>query len=69
MNELVFIVEKDPESGYIAKAVGEAIVIQADNITILRSMVRNAVRGHYPDPETRPQRIRLQVSVDDLLAP
>lgn len=55
MDELVFLVEKAPESGYIAKAVDEVIVTQAKNITMLHRRVRDAVRRHYPDPSDRPQ--------------
>jgi hypothetical protein len=32
MNELMFLVEEDPESGYNAKALGENIFTQADTI-------------------------------------
>ncbi|MFB2918665.1 2-oxoisovalerate dehydrogenase [Aerosakkonema funiforme] len=60
MIEIVFLVEDDPDGGYNARALGESIFTQADNIEILREMVRDAVHCHFPDEQTRPKVIRLQ---------
>lgn len=57
--EIIFIVEKDPESGYTARALGESIFTQAENIEALRENVRDAVLCHFPHPEKRPRIIRL----------
>lgn len=51
MTEIVFLVEDDPEVGYNAKALGESIFTQADNLETLREMVRDAVPCHFPDEE------------------
>ena len=37
MSELVFVVEEEPEGGYIARAVGTAIVTEADDLDGLRA--------------------------------
>ena len=47
MTEIVFLVEDDPEVGYNAKALGESIFTQADDLETLREMVRDAVRCHF----------------------
>jgi dephospho-CoA kinase len=59
MTEIVFLVEDDPDGGYTAKALGESIFTQADDIETLREMVRDAVHCHFPDEQTRPKIIRL----------
>jgi len=32
MTEIIFLVEDDPEGGYVARALGESIFTQADSI-------------------------------------
>jgi acyl CoA:acetate/3-ketoacid CoA transferase alpha subunit len=59
MNELIFIVEKAPEGGYTASAVGVSIYTEADNVTELHRQVREAVRCHFEDEEAKlPKMIR-----------
>jgi hypothetical protein len=53
MTEIVFLVEEDPEGGYTARAVGESIFAQADDMDQLRETVRDAVRCHYDDEKMR----------------
>ncbi len=47
MTEIVFLVEEDPEGGYTARALGESIFTQGENMTVLRRNVRDAVRCHF----------------------
>jgi hypothetical protein len=58
MTELVFLVEENPEGGYTARALGESIFTEADDVDRLREMIRDAVRCHYPDEAKRPKLIR-----------
>ena len=69
MTEIVFLVEEDPEGGYTARAVGDAIFTQADDLEGLRGMVRDAVRCHFPEEASRPKLIRLHYVHDEVLAP
>ncbi len=69
MTEIVFLVEEDPEGGYTARALGESIFTQADDMDALREMVRDAVRCHFPDESTRPKVIRLHQVRDEVIAP
>ena len=55
MTEIIFLVENEPEGGYMARAIGESIFTQADSIPELREMVKDAVECHYPDEATRPK--------------
>ncbi|HCF26325.1 MAG TPA: 2-oxoisovalerate dehydrogenase E1 subunit beta [Cyanobacteria bacterium UBA11049] len=54
MNEIVFLIEDDVDGGYTARALGESIFTQADDIDSLKEMLRDAVRCHFPDEQTRP---------------
>ena len=68
MSEIVFLVEEDPEGGLTARALGESIFTQADDLAALRQMVRDAVRCHFPDPAERPRLIRLHMVHDEVIA-
>ena len=65
--ELVFVVEEAPEGGYTARALGEPIFTEADDLDQLRAMVRDAVMCHFED-EDRPKVLRLHLVHDELLA-
>jgi hypothetical protein len=64
-SELVFVVEEAPEGGYVARALGEAIFTEANDMDSLREMVRDAVRSHFQD-DTRPAVVRLHLVHDEL---
>ena len=68
MTELFFIVEEDAESGFIAKAVGESIFTEADDLEQLRRNVREAVICHFENPDDRPKVIRLHLTRDEVLS-
>jgi hypothetical protein len=67
-SEIVFLIEEDPESGYVATALGESIFTQASDVATLREMVRDAVRCHFPDENIRPKVIRLHFVRDEVIA-
>jgi hypothetical protein len=58
MNEIFFIVEDAPEGGYTAKALGESIYTDADNLEELHANVQDAVRCHFHE-DKKPKMIRL----------
>ncbi len=66
--EIIFLVEDEPEAGYVAKAIGESIFTQAESLEELREFVKDAVRCHYPDENKRPQLIRLHIVRDEVIA-
>jgi hypothetical protein len=67
MDELMFIVEEGPEGGYTARAVGESIFTEADDMEGLREMVRDAVRCHFAE-DAGPKMIRLHFVRDEVIA-
>jgi hypothetical protein len=68
MTEIVFLVEEDPESGFVARAVGQSIFTQADSVEKLHEMVRSAVRCHFADEPEAPKLIRLHLLRDEVIA-
>ena len=67
MIELVFVVEEAPEGGYTARAVGESIFTEADEVPQLDDNVRDAVRCHF-DEGKGPKVIRLHFVRDETIA-
>ena len=67
MNEIIFVVEEAPEGGYTARALGEAIFTEADDLTTLHEQVRDAVRCHFDENQV-PKIIRLHFVHEDLIA-
>jgi hypothetical protein len=58
MKEIIFVVEEDPDGGYIATALGASIITQADTKEALQACVRDAVHCHF-DEDQGPSIIRL----------
>ena len=67
MNELVFEVTQEGDGGFVAEALGESIITQADTWDELRSNVREAVTVFYFD-QPAPARVRLHLVRDEVLA-
>jgi hypothetical protein len=66
--EIVFLVEEDPEGGLTARALGESIFTEAEDMPALKDAVRDAVRCHFPDEKQRPRTIRLHYVRDEVIA-
>jgi dephospho-CoA kinase len=67
MIEIVFLVEDDPDGGYTARALGESIFTQADDLESLKEMIRDAVDCHFK-AEQKPKVIRLHIVRDEVIA-
>ena len=67
-SEILFLVEEDPDGGLTARAVGQSIFTEADDMAGLREKVRDAVRCHFPDENDSPKFIRLRWFKDELIA-
>jgi predicted RNase H-like HicB family nuclease len=65
--EIIFLVEEEPEGGYVARAIGESIFTQGETLAELREMVRDAVQCHFGE-QARPQLIRLHIVRDEVIA-
>jgi hypothetical protein len=58
MGEIIFVVEEAPEGGFVARALGDAIFTEADDLETLHANIRDAVRCHFDEGEA-PKVIRL----------
>jgi hypothetical protein len=67
MNEILFVVEEAPEGGLTARALGESIFTEADNVESLHQQVRDAVHCHFAEGKA-PQIIRLHFTREEVLA-
>ena len=67
MNEIVFVVEKAPEGGLTARALGESSFTEADTEAELRVAVQDAVHCHFDEGKS-PRVIRLHFIREELLA-
>ena len=67
MKELVFDVTQEADGGYVAEALGESIITEADTWEKLRTNVREAVQAFYFD-QPGPKSIRLRLVRDEVLA-
>lgn len=68
MTEIVFVVEDDPEGGYTARALGESIFTQADDMPVLRRNVLDAVGCYFADRAGQPKLVCLHHARDEVLA-
>lgn len=67
MSELVFSITQEADGGFVAEALGESIVTQADTWEELRANVREAVAAFYFD-RPAPKVVRLHLVRDEVLA-
>jgi transcriptional regulator with AAA-type ATPase domain len=49
MKEVFFLVEESIEGGYTAKALGESIYTEANNIEELKNEIKDAVLCHFDE--------------------
>lgn len=68
MDELTFVVEQEGDGGFVAHAIGQSIVTQADTREQLTANIRDAVRCHFDSPAEMPKRIRLHLILDEVMA-
>lgn len=56
--ELIFHIEESPEGGFEARALGESIFTEGNDLQELRANIREAIECHF-EPDERPRIIRL----------
>ena len=67
MNEIIFLIENSVEGGYTARALGESIFTEGDNLEELRSNIRDAVDCHFEE-ESKPKMIRMHFVSEEVIA-
>jgi len=61
VEEIIFIVEEDPEGGYTAKALGQFIFTEADTLEELKENIKDALKCHFDKNEEIPSIVRLHI--------
>ena len=67
MSEIIFLVENAVEGGLTARALGESIFTEADDLENLRDQIRDAVDCHF-EAENKPKVIRLHFVKEEVFA-
>jgi len=67
MNEIIFLVEEAGEGGYTARALGESIFTEGDDLEDLRTNIREAVACHF-ETDSKPKVIRLHFVTEEVIA-
>ena len=67
MSEIIFLVENAIEGGLTARALGESIFTEADDLESLREQIRDAVDCHF-EAENKPKVIRLHFVREEVFA-
>ena len=67
MNEIIFLVEDAVEGGYTARALGESIFTEAEDLDELRSNIRDAVNCHF-EALDKPKMIRMHFVSEEVIA-
>jgi predicted RNase H-like HicB family nuclease len=66
MSEIIFLVEEADEGGYTARALGQSIFTEGNDLDEVRRNVREAVDCHF-DEGHKPQIIRLHFVRDEVI--
>jgi hypothetical protein len=62
--EVIVLVEESPEGGFTARALGQSIFTEADDLSDLHEKVRDAVRCHFAE---LPRVIRLHFVREEVI--
>lgn len=64
--EIIFLVEEDPEGVYCAQALGYSIFTEADTWDGLKEAIQDAVRCHFEE-DKRPSVLRLHLVREEVI--
>jgi hypothetical protein len=68
VEEIIFMVEEDPEGGYNAKALGHSIFTEGETLEELRKNIKDALKCHFDREEDIPRVIRLHIVKEEMFA-
>lgn len=67
MKEIFFLIEEAKEGGYIASAIGQSIITEADTLDELKANIREATVCHFEEGQA-PQIAHLHFVKDEVLS-
>lgn len=65
--EIIFIIEESMDGGYEAKALGQSIYVQADDMDELKQEIKDAVKCHF-EAADQPKAIRLHWIKEEVIS-
>ncbi|OGC23331.1 2-oxoisovalerate dehydrogenase [candidate division WOR-1 bacterium RIFOXYB2_FULL_42_35] len=65
--EIIFMVEEDLSGGYSAKALGQSIFTEADNLPELKDNIKKALACHFEKKEDIPSVVILHIVREETL--
>ncbi len=69
MNEIIFMIEEDPEGGYNAEGLGHSIFTDGDTIPELKKNIIDAIKCHFDkNSPAIPKLIRLHFVHEETFA-
>jgi hypothetical protein len=68
MEEIIFLVEPDPDGGFDAQALGHSIFIEGGTEEELKLNVLDAVKCHFEEKEDLPKIVRLHFDRDKVFS-
>ncbi len=66
MSEIIFMIEEDVESGFVAKALGVPIFTQGEDEKELKENIKDALACHFGDVDS-PKIVRLHFVKEEIL--
>jgi len=67
MNEIIFLIEEDPEGGFNAQALGHSIFTEGDTEDELKRNILDSVKCHFEATEA-PAVVRLHFVREEVMA-
>lgn len=67
MNEIMFLIEDDPEGGFHAQALGYSIFTEGETIEEIKNNIMDAIRCHFDNIQDIPKVIRLHFVREEIL--
>lgn len=67
MNEIIFLIEDEPEGGYNAQALGHSIFTQGETVEEIKQNILDAMHCHFDDTGDIPKIIRLHFVKEEIL--
>jgi len=67
MQEIVFVIEQDPDGGYNAQALGHSIFTEGETEAEIKQNIIDAMKCHFNGDKEIPKIVRLHFVRDELL--
>jgi len=68
MSEIIFVVEKDLDGGFNARALGYSIFTQGEDMTELKNNIKDALKCHFEMEKDVPRIIRLHMVTEEVFS-